>query len=137
MGTLSKKLRAIAIDVLGVMMLIGALLFGWLPGPGGIPLLVGGLALLSINHTWAKRLLERVKKDGESLMGIIFRDHPIIKLAFDLLSVVLVIGATFLLYQTDRNLLQSLAIILLAIALGLFLGNRKRLERIIKKIQKK
>jgi hypothetical protein len=58
--------KIILIDTLGVICIIGAILLGWLPGPGGIPLLLAGLGLLAINHPWAQRrmdwLKDRVKK---------------------------------------------------------------------------
>lgn len=118
-------------------MLIGAVLFGWLPGPGGIPLLVGGLSLLSINHEWARKLLNQVKERGGTLVEVVFRDHPIVKIVFDLLSVALTGLAIWLLYSATGNLLRSVATILLAIALFVFLANRKRLQRITDRIKNK
>lgn len=43
------------VAVVGVGLIIAALLTGWLPGPGGIPLLLTGLAVLSTEFLWAKR----------------------------------------------------------------------------------
>ena len=54
-------LKKLAIDIVGVVMIIGSILFGWIPGPGGIPLLIGGLGLLSVNHIWAGKLLQKIK----------------------------------------------------------------------------
>lgn len=54
----------IVLDIVGVLLLILAMLVGWLPGPAGIPLALAGLSLLAINHDWAKRLLERFKTEG-------------------------------------------------------------------------
>lgn len=62
-----RLLRIILTDVLGVTMMIVAPLIGWLPGPGGIPLFIAGLGLLSINHQWAKRLLEYLKLHGSNI----------------------------------------------------------------------
>jgi drug/metabolite transporter (DMT)-like permease len=64
MRKLTDFAKLILLDILGVSMLIGAALIGWLPGPGGIPLAIGGLALLAINHTWAERWLKHFKKKG-------------------------------------------------------------------------
>jgi hypothetical protein len=129
------RLQAIGIDILGVLMLIGVVLFGWLPGPGGIPLLIGGLSLLAINHTWAQKLLTQVKERGGTILEVIFRDHPIIKLLFDVASVVFACFAIWLLYNFTGNLLRSAAIILLAVALFIFLANRKRLQTFTKKVK--
>lgn len=54
----------IILDIVGILLLVLALLVGWLPGPLGIPLTIAGLSLLAINHDWAKRLLERIKTEG-------------------------------------------------------------------------
>jgi len=43
-------------------MVVAGLLTGWLPGPGGIPLVLGGLAVLASEFSWARRLLERAKR---------------------------------------------------------------------------
>lgn len=45
----------LAIGVIGASMLIAAPLTGWLPGPGGIPLFLAGLGVLSTEFLWAKR----------------------------------------------------------------------------------
>ncbi|MFI5695051.1 PGPGW domain-containing protein [Kribbella sp. NPDC051586] len=51
----------IGVGVLGGLLLIAAPLTGWLPGPGGIPLFIAGLAVLASEFEWAQRLLYRVK----------------------------------------------------------------------------
>ncbi|GAA2804120.1 PGPGW domain-containing protein [Kribbella solani] len=54
-------LYRIGVGVVGGLLLIAAPLTGWLPGPGGIPLFIAGLAVLSSEFEWAQRLLYRVK----------------------------------------------------------------------------
>ncbi|TCC25756.1 hypothetical protein E0H92_32340 [Kribbella speibonae] len=51
----------IGVGVLGGILIIAAPLTGWLPGPGGIPLFIAGLAVLASEFEWAQRLLYRVK----------------------------------------------------------------------------
>lgn len=118
-------------------MLIGAVLFGWLPGPGGIPLLVGGLSLLAINHEWARKILREVKERGGTILEVVFRDHPIVKLFFDLLSIGLTVLAVWLLYNATGNLFRSIATILLAIAFFVFLANRQRLQKLTDRLKRK
>lgn len=60
--------KVIVLDILGVICLIGAVLLGWVPGPGGIPLAIAGLALLAINHEWARQWLEKMKTKAEKLL---------------------------------------------------------------------
>ena len=49
------------VGVVGGLLIIAAPLTGWLPGPGGIPLFIAGLAVLASEFEWAQRLLYRVK----------------------------------------------------------------------------
>ncbi|HEU4946898.1 MAG TPA: PGPGW domain-containing protein [Kribbella sp.] len=51
----------ICVGVLGSLLIIAAPLTGWLPGPGGIPLFIAGLAVLASEFEWAQRLLYWVK----------------------------------------------------------------------------
>lgn len=51
----------IGVGVVGGLLVIAAPLTGWLPGPGGIPLLILGLAVLASEFEWAQRVLQRVK----------------------------------------------------------------------------
>lgn len=42
--------------VVGVAMIVASIALGWLPGPGGIPLFLAGVAVLSTQFEWAQRL---------------------------------------------------------------------------------
>lgn len=119
--------RKIAIDTIGILLIIAALLFGWLPGPGGTPLLLGGLGLLATNHEWARKLLHTLKEKGVQIMDMVFRDHPLIAAAFDILAVTLLVLAGLFFGQATGNIMRGLATALLFLAFGLFLGNRKRI----------
>ncbi|HZX01879.1 PGPGW domain-containing protein [Kribbella sp.] len=57
----------IGVGVLGGLLLLAAPLTGWLPGPGGIPLFIAGLAVLASEFEWAQRLLCRVNDWVKSL----------------------------------------------------------------------
>ncbi len=117
-------------DTVGVLMLIGVVLFGWMPGPGGIPLLIAGLSLLAANHEWARRLLEYVKVHGASVLTRLFTNHPIVKIGFDVISVLLVIAAIYVIALQTRNIVQSIAIAGLYFGIGIFLLNRRRIQRL-------
>lgn len=128
--------KKVGIDILGVLMIIGAGLFGWIPGPGGIPLFLAGLGLLATNHEWARRLLDRIKRDGLNLFERFFNDHPVITALYDVVSVLLIVLAVWVFTSFTNNLAQSTAIVFAFVALGLFLGNRKRLQRITAKFKR-
>ena len=56
----------IGVGIVGGLLLILALT-GWLPGPGGIPLFIAGLAVLASEFEWAQRVLMRVKEWVQAL----------------------------------------------------------------------
>lgn len=45
----------VIIAIIGVIFIIAAGLTGWLPGPGGIPLFLAGMAILATEFRWAHR----------------------------------------------------------------------------------
>lgn len=52
----SSLVYRIGVGVLGALLLILSALTGWLPGPGGIPLFLIGMAVLASEFRWAHRL---------------------------------------------------------------------------------
>lgn len=136
-GKLKQRIKAIALDTLGVLMIIAAPLIGWLPGPGGIPLLLGGLGLLSINHKWARRLLDDLKTRGLNLVERFYVDHPLVRAVYDLLSALLIGTGIYFFANVTGSLVFGLGIVSFFTGLALFLGNRKRLERLNKRLRRK
>lgn len=120
----------IGVDILGVLLIIASILFGWLPGVGGIPLFFAGLGLLATNHEWARRLLHRIKDEGNKFIKIIFRDHPVLVIVYDVLSIALLITAAVVFGMADGNLGRSFAAVITFFGFGLMIGNRNRIEYI-------
>jgi len=58
--TVPAWVRKPLIFVTGWMFIIAAGLTGWLPGPGGIPLFLVGIAILASEFHWAKRIKHQV-----------------------------------------------------------------------------
>ncbi len=50
------------VGVVGVLLLLLSAATGWLPGPGGIPLALLGLAVLASEYHWARRTLDRARE---------------------------------------------------------------------------
>lgn len=122
--------KKIGIDILGVALVICSILFGWLPGPGGIPLLLAGLSLLATNHEWARKLLNYVKVNGVKIIDLVFRDHPLLALFFDILAISLLIISGIYLGRATGNLWQGLAIILIIAGVSILLLNKKRIYKL-------
>ena len=134
---MGKRTKHLIQDVVGVLLIIIAPLFGWVPGPGGIPIFLAGLRLLAINHKWAERLLDSVKKHGLAMLDRIFVDHPVWKAAYDLVSAGLLIGGIYLLNTYTKSITLTLAIFLVLIGLAIFMGNRKRLQKLTDRLNKR
>ena len=123
-------LKRIGIDALGVLLIIGSILFGWIPGPGGIPLFLAGLGLLATNHEWARRIFVEIKERGMSISETIFRDHPVLVLTYEILAVILLITGGILFSAATNNIYAGLSIVVFFLGVSLFLGNRKRANKI-------
>lgn len=55
------RLYRVGVGVVGGLLLVAWVMFSWVPGPGGIPLLLLALAVLSTEFRWARRLLARAR----------------------------------------------------------------------------
>ncbi len=130
-----KTIRHILADLAGLGLIVLAILTGWLPGPGGIPLFLAGVGLLAINHEWARRFLRYLKTTGLKLVERFFRDHPVLMAVYDVLAICLIIAGVLILLNTSGGI-KTLAFLCFSIGLALFLGNRKRLRRIMAYFQK-
>lgn len=52
------RIYRIGVGALGVLLILLGAATGWLPGPGGIPLVLLGLGVLSTEFEWAQRLMQ-------------------------------------------------------------------------------
>lgn len=127
----------IGIDILGFLFVIAAGLTGWLPGPGGIPLLILGLSLLATNHEWAERILLYVKDHGFKFLDKFFDGSPRVKLLIDIAGIVTVALGVFLVVALTQSRAKTAAISLFVVSLVLLLGNRKRAQSLRKKLRRK
>ncbi|TDU84276.1 uncharacterized protein (TIGR02611 family) [Kribbella voronezhensis] len=86
----------IGVGVLGTLLIIAAPLTGWLPGPGGIPLFIAGLAVLASEFEWAQRVLLKVKDWVKQLTAWTGRQPAWLKALGTLALVVCVVVAIWL-----------------------------------------
>lgn len=118
--------KRFATDTAGYLLILAAALTGWLPGPGGIPLALAGLGLLSINNKWARDLREYVLKHGERITEIIFPRNSVVEWAYDALSVLLLALSSVLIWRHGPIWQISFAIAGYFTALFIALMNRDR-----------
>jgi len=130
MQTMRKHTKRILIDAAGYFLIVAGVATGWLPGPGGIPLIVAGLGLLSIHNAWAKRLRVWVIENGGKAVKILFPKWPWVEWAYDIIAFLLLM-LTFLLVLRHASFWQlSIGISAFFIALLIALTNRDRLNRL-------
>ena len=114
-------------DTAGYGLLLASALTGWLPGPGGIPLALAGLSLLSLNNKWAKDLRDYLTKHGGDLLPILFPDARWIKWLYDILALVLFVLSSILVWAHAAVWQISLAVVGYFTALTIVLMNRDRM----------
>lgn len=119
--------KVLATDTLGVFLLLLVPIIGPLPGPGGIPLLLGGFGLLAINHDWADGAVDYVKLHSESLRKVIFPDITWIKWAWDFTALFFLVGGTWLNVISENWLLTAISYGVMASSTTLFMLNRDRI----------
>jgi hypothetical protein len=130
MRFLKRNAKRIATDAAGYLLLIAAALTGWLPGPGGIPLALAGLGLLSINNEWAKRLRDYLLDHGGKIVQVLFPKNPFFEWFYDILVLLMLGLVTFLAFRHAAIWQISLAVGLFFAALAIALLNRDRLNRL-------
>ncbi|CAN5404463.1 hypothetical protein BH09PAT4_BH09PAT4_01090 [soil metagenome] len=128
-----RNAKRIAIDLAGYLLILLAALTGWLPGPGGIPLAIAGLGLLSINNDWARRLRDYLLDNGGKVIKILFPPNPIIEWLYDIIVVLLWILVAVLTYQHAALWQISLAVGLFFASLAIAALNRDRMQRLRRK----
>jgi len=122
--------KRILTDSAGYLLILAGIATGWLPGPGGIPLIVAGLGLLSINNLWAKELRIWVIKHGGKLVAVLFPRWTWLEWLYDIIALSL-LGVTFVLEVRHGSLWEmGLGISAFFIALFIALTNRDRLNRL-------
>jgi hypothetical protein len=133
MNFIRRNAKRIGVDAAGYLLIVLAVLTGWLPGPGGIPLALAGLALLSINNEWARRLRIYLLDNGGKLVQFLFPVNPLVQWAYDALVIVLLIVVTALAFAHNALWQVSLAILLFFVAVFLAVMNRDRISRLKRK----
>jgi hypothetical protein len=130
MDFIKRNTKRVATDAAGYGLLLLAALTGWLPGPGGIPLALAGLGLLSINNVWAQRLRDYLLTHGGKVAQFFFPRIRWIERAYDALVVLLLIIVAILEWQRAAGWQIALGISLFFVALLLAALNRGRWDRL-------
>ncbi|CAN5374896.1 hypothetical protein BH10PAT3_BH10PAT3_7550 [soil metagenome] len=134
---MKRYVKIILLDGLAALCFIGVILFGWLPGPGGIPLFLAGLGLLAVNHDWAERWLETAKHKGKTFKKILFPDKKWVRHSYDAGSAVIFFTALYIFFTTQNRIISALCVAAACFSVFIFLVNRERLDKLSTAFKKK
>ncbi|MDQ3123628.1 MAG: hypothetical protein M3Q14_03015 [bacterium] len=120
--------KIILFDTLAVLCFAGVIAFGWLPGPGGLPLFLLGLSLLAVNHEWAERWLETAKHKGSTIKDTLFPNKTWVRNLYDIGTVFLFGTGMYLLLNASNRFIEGASVLLMTASLFVFLLNRDRFD---------
>lgn len=118
------------LNCLGFGLLVLALIVGPFPGPGGTPLILAGLGILSINNEWAIRLRKYLIDHHRSVSTILFPANAWMIFLWDVVGAVFLGGGLSLAINVGGRWGYILASPLLTIALLIWASNHRRGQRI-------
>jgi hypothetical protein len=127
---MSQSLKRIFIDIGGYGLILLGVATGWLPGPGGIPLILGGLALLSLHNAWARRLRNWLLRHGADFILYLFPKNPKIQLLYDFIAGIILVIIAWLVWNQASVWQIGLASALFLFVLMIVGMNRDRIIRI-------
>jgi hypothetical protein len=128
--------KRLVIDIGGFGLIIAGVLFGWLPGPGGVPLILAGLGLLSLNYIWAEKLMKNFDKKRIEYTDKLLQVDPLTSKLMDGLSVIILAGGIWLVTTQENVFLKGLGVGLAFSGITVLISNKKRLDRVLKRIKK-
>ena len=133
MHLIRRHLKRVITDLVGYILILLGILLGWLPGPGGIPLILAGLGLLSINNKWAEELRKLVLKHSGRFLKLLFPKTIIAQFLYDVLVLLLLVIVGILEWQHEAAWQIGLGITCFFIALFVALMNRERYMQLRRK----
>jgi len=82
-------IRKPVVLIIGLLFVIAAGLTGWLPGPGGIPLFLIGIAILATEFVWAEKARDWILDKGRSTVDYIKKRKHLLVITGGLMTLVL------------------------------------------------
>ncbi len=122
------------INCLGFGLLVLGVVVAPIPGPGGTPLILIGLGILSIHNHWAYRLRKYILDSHKSISTIIFPANPWARFTWDLAGAVAFGLGLSMLVNLEAIWTRMIATILLTVGLSIWGSNHQRAERCIRSL---
>ena len=124
------------IDIAGFGLIIISPFVGWLPGPGGIPIFIAGVAILSRNYDWAENLLHDFDKKRVNFTNKYLMTNKKVSRTIDSLSIFLIILAVIIIAYGPNNIIRYLSIGVATFSIFILVSNQKRIDKFMKKLKK-
>lgn len=123
------RLKRFGTDIAGYLLILLGLSLGWFPGPGGIPLILAGLGLLSIHNPWARHIMKRLSDGSNVFVQYAFPDDRRAQIAHDIIAILLAATSVWVTIVATSAWHYAIGAVLLVLALTDFCLNRRRLAR--------
>lgn len=133
MHFLRRNAKRILTDIAGYGLIVLGVLLSPVPGPGGIPLIIGGLGLLSVNNEWARRVRSYLLDHGGKFVKLLFPPSALIQWLYDAVTVLLLALVAVLIWTRSHVWQISLATALFFLAIFVAAMNRDRYARFKRK----
>lgn len=133
---MNQLVKRVALDSLGVFLIIIAVPISWLPGPGGIPLALIGLGLLAKNNKWAHDLMNNFEAKARHYSDLLIHANPRLRLALDGVGLLAVALGAYLALQAG-GLLRVVGAAAVTSGAILLVLNRGRGLKIYNKLARK
>lgn len=128
--------KRLAIDIGGFGLILLGLLTGWLPGPGGIPLVLAGLGLLSLNYEWAEKILKNFDKKRIEYTERYLNADPLTARIIDVMSLIMLTASIWLIFFQGMLALKGLGIGLSIVSIYMLGANQHRFQKFRKFLNK-
>lgn len=123
---LPDKLRRPFVFVVGMLLILLSPIIGSVPGPGGIIVFLGGIAILASEFDWAENLKAVILEKVPTELKKRWQPTPRWQIVFDITSLGLL--ALAIMFFVQGIYLPVLSMTAASVAIALF--NRNRLQRI-------
>jgi hypothetical protein len=130
---LKRIFKRLGVDIIGYLLIVLGLSIGWVPGPGGIPLILAGLTLLSIHNHWARQIIEALKSRGNDLTKLFFPNNPKIQLFHDYLLVITLFAVSYLVIAQPSRYWWIMALVIGGYTFSSLIFNRSRFKLLTQK----
>ncbi len=96
------SIRKPLVLVVGCTFILAAAATGWLPGPGGIPLFLVGIAILATEFVWAEKFRDRVL-EIIFYLGKKWRQHKVIGTIMAIAGATCSASLSYYIYRQTRG----------------------------------